>query len=73
MQTIQRFFRVERSQIAFIKFIFEAYEGIACLSTIDRHAGLVSLKIAPGCEATACSLMDELKKTIRIEASGGGC
>lgn len=68
MQTIQRFFRVQRSQIAYIKFIFEAYEGIACLSTIDRNAGLISVKIAPGCEAMACDLMDELKKTILIEA-----
>jgi hypothetical protein len=71
MQTIQRRFRVERSQIAFIKFIFEAYEGIACLSTIDRQAGLISLKIAPGCYKTACDLMDELKKTMLIEAFDG--
>jgi hypothetical protein len=66
MRTIQRVFRVHRSQIAYIKFIFEAYEGIASLSTIDADAGLISVNIAPGCEQAVADLMTELRKTILV-------
>lgn len=38
------------AQIGYLRFILEAYEGIAVLSTIDPRLGLVRLNIAPGME-----------------------
>ncbi|MGD9119948.1 MAG: DUF4911 domain-containing protein, partial [Desulfobacterales bacterium] len=32
---------MDRREIAFIKFIFEAYDGIAALRTIDPHEGII--------------------------------
>lgn len=68
MQTTQRLYRLDRSEIAFVKFIFEAYDGIATLSTIDREMGIVRLLIAPGCEKTVSELIEDLRHTVRIES-----
>ena len=50
-----------------MKFIFEAYDGIAVLSTVDPQAGIVVLNIPPGCEADVDTLMVDLKKQMIIE------
>lgn len=36
--------RMAPNRIHFLKFILEAYDGMAILSTIDRKQGLVELK-----------------------------
>ena len=38
---ITRYFRVERRELVYLKFIVEAYEGLATLSTADREHGIV--------------------------------
>ena len=35
------FLVVPRAEIGYVKFIFESYEGLAVLRTIDRHQGLL--------------------------------
>ena len=71
MRTTERFFRIHRRDIAFVKFIFEAYEGIAILTTIDAKSGLVALAIPPGCETETDDVLAELGKSIRIESLSG--
>ena len=66
-ETIKRYYRVDRREIAFIKFIFEAYDGLAVLETLDPVAGLVVFHIAPGCEAEADEVLLDLKREILIE------
>ena len=41
------FVRVPREEIGYVKFIFESYEGIAVLRTLDRHRGLVVVLAVP--------------------------
>ena len=67
METICRTYRVKRSDIAFLKFIFEAYEGLAVLTTQDSQKGIVVLRIAPGCLSEAEMLLQNLKKSVMIE------
>jgi hypothetical protein len=67
MKTTQKLFRLNRCEIAFVKFIFEAYDGIANLTTLDREMGIIQLTIAPGCEGLALKIIEDLKRTIRIE------
>ncbi|UCH19483.1 MAG: DUF4911 domain-containing protein [Deltaproteobacteria bacterium] len=70
MRTITKYLRVDRRKIAFLKFIFEAYDGIAVVSTLDPVEGTVMLSIAPGCEADVDMLLQDLKKDIMIEPTG---
>lgn len=67
MQTSKQKYRVDRRQISFIRFIFEAYEGVAVVTTLDPAAGLISLAMAPGCETIARDVMDDLSRSILIE------
>ncbi|MGD9210938.1 MAG: DUF4911 domain-containing protein [Desulfobacteraceae bacterium] len=67
MKTTRQLFRLDRSEIAFVKFIFEAYDGIANLTTLDRQMGIVRLTIAPGCERLTLDIIEDLKQNMRIE------
>jgi hypothetical protein len=57
---------VDRRQIAFIKFIFEAYDGIAGIRTTDPARGIIEFHIAPGCEEQVEQILRNLKKEILI-------
>ena len=67
MKSIIRHYRVDRRQIAFIKFIFEAYDGIAGMRTINPTKGIIKLYIAPGCEEQVDRILDDLKNKILIQ------
>ena len=62
MNTITRDFKVDKAWIGFIRFIFEAHEGIAVVSTLDPKAGLIRLAVAPDRMASAMMIVDDLKK-----------
>jgi hypothetical protein len=67
LKTIKKYFRVDRKKIAFLKFIFEAYDGIVTISTVDPDQGVVVFCIAPGCENDVEMILQDLKKDIMIE------
>ena len=46
--------------IHLLRFILEAYEGIAVATTLDPGLGLIRLSIAPGCE-------DEVEEVLSFE------
>ncbi|MCK5542653.1 MAG: DUF4911 domain-containing protein [Desulfobacterales bacterium] len=62
MKTIQKKYRVDRKKIGFIKFIFEAYEGIAVVSTVDAKKNLVMLSISPDLVKESDIIVNDLKK-----------
>jgi hypothetical protein len=67
VKSVRRYYRIDRRQIAFLKFIIEAYDGIATLSTIDPRRGVVALDIPPGCASEVDTLLEELGRQMRIE------
>ena len=69
LETIKKFLRIDRREICFLKFILEAYDGIATLTTIDAHQGIVLLRIAPGCEGDVEEVLQDLKKDMIIDDS----
>jgi hypothetical protein len=67
MRTVKQVYRVDRRRISLIKFIFEAYEGLAMITTLDPAAGVIALLIAPGCEEVAKAVIMDLGKKFLIE------
>ncbi|MDM8551047.1 DUF4911 domain-containing protein [Desulfobacterales bacterium HSG2] len=67
MKTIKKYYRIDRREICFLKFIFEAYDGIVVITTVDQDAGIVKLSIPPGCEADVEMVLQDLKNDIMIE------
>lgn len=68
MNTVRQYYRVDRRRISLIKFIFEAYDGVAVVTTLDAMAGKIVLAVAPGCESVARDVMADLGRQVRIEA-----
>jgi hypothetical protein len=62
-----QYYRVDRREIAFLKFILEAYDGIGTIRTLDPVQGVISLHIAPGCQQQVTEILRHLKKDILIE------
>ncbi len=62
MKTIQKTYRVDRKKIGFIKFIFEAYDGVAVVSTIDAKKNLIMLSISPDLIEESDIIVNDLKK-----------
>jgi len=67
LESITKYYRVDRREIFFLKFILEAYDGIAMFTTIDPAAGIVMLHVSPGCESEVDMVLNDLKKNILIE------
>jgi len=68
MTTLQREFLVDRTRIGFIKFIFEAYEGVAVITTLNAQTGHVRMAIAPGLAEDAFQIIADLKKDFLFDA-----
>jgi len=66
-ETIKQHYRVDRREIAFIRFILEAYDGLAIVKTLDPQAGLIEFQIAPGCEQDVEMILKDLKTNIMME------
>ena len=67
LETIKRYYRIDRSEISYLRFILESYDGVGILTTVDPKAGIVVMRISPGCLTEATMIIDELKKEIMIE------
>ena len=66
-ETIKQHYRVDRREIAFIRFILEAYDGLAIVKTLDSQAGLIEFQIAPGCERDVEMILEDLQSSIMME------
>ncbi len=66
-ETIKQYYRVDRREIAFLRFIFEAYEGLAVIETLNPETGVIVFHIAPGCESDVDVILRDLKGDILME------
>jgi len=47
-------------EIAYVKFVFESYEGVAVVRTLDRRAACLVVLVAPDFEPAARAVIDAL-------------
>ncbi|HEX9023856.1 MAG TPA: DUF4911 domain-containing protein, partial [Geobacteraceae bacterium] len=64
-ETQARYFRVERRDLVYLKFILEAYEGLAVLSTVEREGTVVRIAYPHFSAAD----VDALLKALSVEIS----
>ncbi len=67
LETIKKYLRIDRQEICFLRFVFEAYDGIATITTVDPEQGVVLLQIAPGCEEEVAMVLKDLEKQVLIQ------
>ena len=61
------FYRVNPYEIHYLKFILEAYEGLATLTTLDSATGLIQLAVPPGGKDGLESLLEALGRELGLE------
>ena len=67
MKAHRQYYRIDRRQIAFLRFILEAYDGLAAMQTLDPKRGDVVIYIARGCWDDVNGILNDLRKTILME------
>jgi len=68
MKTQVKEYMVDKTRIGFIRFIFEAYEGVAVVTTLDPKKGHIKLSMPPEQTQTAFMVVEDLKKDFYFEA-----
>jgi hypothetical protein len=61
------FYRVDPYEIHYLKFILEAYEGLATLTTLNSKTGLIQLAVPPGRQDSLESLLEALGRELGLE------
>jgi hypothetical protein len=69
METNRLRFHVDRREISYLRWIFESYDGMVFISTIDPYHAIIELEISPGCEILVFELIDSLRSQENIQIS----
>jgi Domain of unknown function (DUF4911) len=72
-ETVKRYYRVDRREIAFLRFVFEAYDGLAIIETLNPELGVIVFHIAPGCESDVDIILNDLKGVMMMETVAIEC
>ena len=70
-QVIERYYRIQRRDVSYIKFILEGYEGLALVTTVDRYDSIIKVLIAPDFVDEAAGIITALKDEIDFEEIAG--
>ena len=60
MDIVPLYLRVLRREIAYVKFVFESYEGVAVCRTLDRYEALLVALVVPDALPQARAIIDAL-------------
>jgi hypothetical protein len=61
------FLRVARPDIAFVKFVFESYEGVAVVRTLDRRAAVIVVMVSGDFLDIARGILGSLRESVHLE------
>lgn len=68
MSTIHPLYlRLDPGDIAYVKFLFEAYEEVAIVRTVDRQAAIIVVLAVEDFLADANAILQDVKQAIRCE------
>lgn len=60
------FLRVAPLDIALVKFVFESYEGVGIVRTLDRHAAVIVALVSPDFLADARAIVADLQTRVPL-------
>jgi len=71
LKTIARSYRVDRRRISFIKFILEAYDNLAVVSTVDPGRAIIRIVTTAGGEFLVNEIMMRFSRDFRVSPIDG--
>lgn len=66
MELKQIYFEVEPEHIAYIKFIFESYEDVGIIRTVDRKKAIIVLLVVDDFVNVARQILESLKRDLPL-------
>ena len=60
-------YQVDPYEIHYLKFILEAYEGLATLTTLDPQKGIIQLAVPPGSKGSLNELLEDLGQELELK------
>lgn len=66
MQLRDLYFEIPPEHIAYVKFIFESYEDVGIIRTVDRKKAVIALLAMDDFLATARAILDSLKSELPL-------
>ena len=67
METQKWHIRVPRKEISYIRFLLEAYDGLAGLRTLDAAKGVLEISVPPGRLDEWRTLLDDMRRQFYLE------
>ncbi|MEJ2066975.1 MAG: DUF4911 domain-containing protein [Deltaproteobacteria bacterium] len=67
MDTISLLIQIPPHEIAYLNFVFESYEGVAAVRTVDSHKGIVELMVPPHYQEETKEILKSLEKEFPIQ------
>lgn len=67
MDTISLFIQIPPREIAYLNFVFESYEGVAAIRTIDPREGVVELMVSPHYQEETREILKSLAEEFPIQ------
>ena len=71
MDTISLFIQIPRHEIAYLNFVFESYEGVAAVRTVDPYKGIVELMVSPYYQEETREILKSLAEEFPIQELAG--
>ena len=67
VDTILKYYRVNRNGIALLKFILESYDNAAVMRTVDKRGSIVEISVSPGFVQEVDAIIGELRNELNIQ------
>jgi hypothetical protein len=67
MDTISLLIKIPPHEIAYLNFVFESYEGVAAVRTVDPREGIVELMVSPSYREEIKEILKSLADEFPIE------
>ncbi len=61
---VEIYLELDPADIAFVKFVFESYEGVAVVRTVDRKRAVIVLLVGEDWSADARRILNDLARTV---------
>jgi len=67
LDTISLLVQIPPREIAYLNFIFESYEGVAAVRTVDPRKGIVELMVSPHYQEEIKEILNDLAEEFPIQ------
>ncbi|MBT8490888.1 MAG: DUF4911 domain-containing protein [Deltaproteobacteria bacterium] len=64
---VKKVLKLKRKDIAYIKFLFEGYEGLGIVTTIDKSKSLIEISMMPDFVSDINEILDALREEITFQ------